>query len=110
VGVFKELATTLSEETDAPFHLMSKPNSDDWRTVDWKKVIKQVRRLQTRIAKATKDGKWRLVKSLQRLLTHSYYAKLLAVRKVTENKGNRTAGVDGEIGQPQKAKSMQQSV
>lgn len=97
MGAFKELAATLSEGADAPFHLMDKPTTDDWRTVDWKRVIRQVRRLQTRIAKATKDGKWRLVKSLQRLLTHSYYAKLLAVRKVTENRGKRTAGVDGEI-------------
>ncbi|MDP8228267.1 MAG: group II intron reverse transcriptase/maturase [Candidatus Electryoneaceae bacterium] len=97
MGAFKELAATLSEGADAPFHLMDEPITDDWRTVDWKKVIRKVRRLQTRIAKATKDGKWRLVKSLQRLLTHSYYAKLLAVRKVTENRGKRTAGVDGEV-------------
>lgn len=54
-----------------------------------------VNRLQKRIAKAVKEGKYRLARRLQYLLTHSYYAKTLAVKKVTENKGKRTAGVDG---------------
>nr|QNO46182.1 hypothetical protein NDLBFEBI_00004 [Methanosarcinales archaeon ANME-2c ERB4] len=50
---------------------------------------------QIRITKAVKQGKWHLVKRLQYLLTHSFYAKLLAVRRVTQNKGTRTAGIDG---------------
>ena len=50
-----------------------------------------------RIAKAVKEGKHGKVKSLQWILTHSYYAKLLAVRRVTTNKGKRTPGVDGII-------------
>jgi RNA-directed DNA polymerase len=50
---------------------------------------------QTRIAKAVKERKWYLVKRLQYLLTHSFYAKLLAVKNVTKNKGKRTAGIDG---------------
>lgn len=69
---------------------------DQWNNIDWKKVEKHVNRLQTRIAKAVKEGKWHLVKRLQYLLAHSYYAKLLAVKNTTENKGKRTAGVDGE--------------
>lgn len=68
-----------------------------WKSIDWKKIEKHVKRLQTRIAKATLEGNWNLVKRLTYLLTHSYYAKLLAVRKVTSNRGKRTAGIDGEL-------------
>jgi len=67
-----------------------------WNNIDWKTVFKNVNRLQTRIAKAVKQQKWHLVKRLQYLLTHSFYAKLLAVKMVCQNKGKRTAGVDGE--------------
>lgn len=67
-----------------------------WKSIDWKKVRSYVNRLQTRIAKATREGKWNLVKRLQYLLTHSYYGKLLAVRIVTQNQGARTPGIDGE--------------
>lgn len=67
-----------------------------WTTIDWKKTELEVNRLQSRIAKATQEKKWNLVKRLQYLLTHSYYAKVLAVKKVTTNKGKNTAGVDGE--------------
>jgi retron-type reverse transcriptase len=70
---------------------------DQWNNIDWKKVENQVYRLQVRITKAVKEGKWYLVKRLQYLLTHSYYAKLLATRNLTQNKGKRTAGIDGEI-------------
>lgn len=69
---------------------------NQWNNIDWKKVEKHVNRLQVRITKAVKEGKWHLVKRLQFLLTHSYYAKLLATRKPTQNTGKRTAGVDGE--------------
>ncbi len=69
---------------------------NQWNNIDWKKVEKHVNRLQVRIAKAVKEGKWFLVKRLQYLITHSYYAKLLATRKPTQNTGKRTAGIDGE--------------
>jgi RNA-directed DNA polymerase len=49
-----------------------------------------------RIAQATQAGKWGKVKALQRLLTHSISGKVLAVRRVTENTGKRTPGVDGQ--------------
>ena len=68
-----------------------------WRSIDWKKAETEVNRLQTRIAKATQEKKWNTVKRLQYLLTHSYDAKVLAVRKVTTNKGKKTPGVDGEL-------------
>jgi len=65
-----------------------------WKSIDWKLAEAEVNRLQVRIAKATQEKKWNKVKRLQYLLTHSYYAKLLAVRKVTTNKGKKTPGVD----------------
>ena len=68
-----------------------------WVLINWKEAEASINRLQVRIAKATKERKWNLVKRLQYLLTHSFYAKALAVRTVTQNKGKRTAGVDGEL-------------
>src|SRR5258707_3803831 len=68
-----------------------------WHQINWRQAERNVRRLQTRIAQATQAGKWGKVKALQRLLTHSFSGKALAVRRVTENQGKRTPGVDGEI-------------
>ncbi len=67
-----------------------------WNNIDWDTVEKSVNRLQTRITKVVLQQKWHLVKRLQYLLTHSFYAKLLAVREVCQNKGKRTAGIDSE--------------
>src|SRR5579859_6215764 len=66
----------------------------DWHAIDWQKAHYNVRRLQARIVKATQEGKWGKVKALQRLLTHSFSGKTLAVRRVTENQGKNTPGVD----------------
>ncbi len=77
--------------------LANKQQRNQWNNIDWKKVEKRVNRLQVRITKAVKEGKWYLVKRLQYLLTHSYFAKLLATRNPTQNKGKRTAGIDGEL-------------
>lgn len=70
--------------------------SRQWNTIDWNTVRTTVNGLQTRIAKATRERQWNLVKRLQYLLTHSHSAKLLAVRIVTQNRGTRTPGIDGE--------------
>ena len=69
----------------------------DWHQVDWDQVHRNVRRLQARIVKATQEGRWGKVKALQRLLTHSHSARLLAVKRVTENRGRRTPVVDQEL-------------
>jgi RNA-directed DNA polymerase len=68
----------------------------DWRNIDWAEHHRIVRRLQARIVKAVREGCWNKVKTLQWLLTHSLSGKLLAVRRVTENNGRKTPGVDGE--------------
>ena len=65
-----------------------------WKDIDFSKCERKVRKLQVRIAKAQKEGRYNKVKALQHLLTTSFEAKVLAVRKVTSNKGKRTAGVD----------------
>ena len=66
---------------------------------------RNVKRLQMRIVKAQKQGKHNKVKALQWLLTHSHSAKVLAVRRVTTNKGKNTPGVDGVIWSTEKQKS-----
>lgn len=68
-----------------------------WKQIDWKQAEEYVNRLQVRIVKATLEQRWRLVKRLQYLITHSFYAKALAVKRVTGNKGRKTPGIDGEI-------------
>ena len=68
-----------------------------WLRTEWHHIEKDVRRLQVRIAKATQEGRWGKVKALQHLLTRSYYGKMLAVKRVTENRGKRTPGIDGKI-------------
>jgi RNA-directed DNA polymerase len=75
-----------------------------WRAIDWRKAHREVKRLQMRIAKATKEGRHGIVRSLQWLLTHSFYAKALAVKRVTSNKGKNTPGVDGTLWKGAKVK------
>ena len=69
----------------------------EWYAIDWPAINRNVRRLQVRIVQATKASRWGRVRALQRLLTHSYSGKVLAVRRVTENNGKKTPGVDQEI-------------
>ncbi len=78
------------EQTGAASHEIV----EGWHDIDWKATNHNVRRLQARIVKATKEGKWGKVKAVQRLLTHSFSGKALAVRRVTENDGGATPGVD----------------
>ena len=66
----------------------------NWNSVNWTKVHRTTWRLQARIAKAVKDGNWRGARRLQQLLAHSTSGKFLAVRRVTENQGRKTPGVD----------------
>src|SRR5712691_8306732 len=68
-----------------------------WHTLDWYAVHRTVRRLQARIVKAVQAGRWGKVRALQHLLTHSFSGKALAVKRVTENEGKKTPGVDGLI-------------
>lgn len=71
---------------------------------DFKSLQANVKKLQTRIVKAQQNGRYNMVKALQWLLTHSFSAKILAVKKVTENKGKNTPGVDKVIWKTDKQK------
>ena len=95
---------TVEQATGAVSH-----SEVDWHSLDWEQAHRTVRRLQARIVKVTQEGRWGKVKALQRLLTHSFSAKMVAVKRVTENQGKRTPGVDGELWDtPQKkAKAVQ---
>jgi RNA-directed DNA polymerase len=77
----------------------------EWHSIDWAKCQQTVRRLQARIVKATQEGRYGKVKALQWTLTHSFSAKALAVRRVTENQGKKTPGVDGATWSTPAAKS-----
>ena len=72
-------------------------NGNDWKAINWHKARREVRRLQIRIAKAVRDGRYGRVKALQWLLTRSFSGKALAVKRVVSNRGRKTPGVDGAI-------------
>ena len=78
----------------------------NWDRIDWTKAEQAVKKLQARIVKAQKEGRHNKVKALQWTLTHSYYAKALAVKRVTSNGGGGTPGVDKEIWDTPKAKTQ----
>ncbi len=80
---------TVETTTGASFH-----DALEWHGIRWYHSQRNVRRLQARIVKATQEKRWGKVKALQRLLTHSFSGKALAVRRVTENQGKKTPGVD----------------
>jgi RNA-directed DNA polymerase len=71
--------------------------SQDWKALPWDTIRQRVRRLQMRIAKAIKEKRYGKARALQWILAHSYSAKLLAVQRVTTNKGARTPGVDKKV-------------
>lgn len=68
-----------------------------WDSINWNSIEVEVYRLQMRIAKAIREGRHGRVKALQWLLTHSFHAKLLAVKRVVQNQGGKTPGVDNVI-------------
>lgn len=75
---------------------VEKLNNVEWSQINWRKVERSVFKLQKRIFQASRDGKTKLVRKLQRTLTRSYYAHLLAIRQITQdNSGKKTAGIDG---------------
>jgi hypothetical protein len=75
----------------------SKTKWTNWNSINWKKVENGVKSLQRRIVKAVKAKHFHKAKALLHLLTHSFYGKLLAILRVTTNKGSRTCGVDKKL-------------
>ena len=70
------------------------PSGVTWHGINWADVHRQVSGLQARIVKATQESRHNKVKALRWLLIHSFSGKALAVKRVTENRGNKTPGVD----------------
>lgn len=67
----------------------------DWNTIPWRDANRLVRNLRQRIFRATEQGDWRKVKSLQKLMLRSYANLVLSVRRVSQiNQGKHTAGID----------------
>ena len=92
----------MKTQPAAPVASASFDGMKNWHDLDWARIQQTVRKTQLKIAQATGEGNRRRVKRLQRLLTHSFYGRCLAVRRVTENRGRKTPGVDGETwGTPQ---------
>ena len=77
-----------------------------WHQINWSQCHKTVKRLQRRIVKAKQEGRHNKVKALQWILTNSYSAKAIAVKRVTENRGKRTPGVDGVLWSTPQSKSQ----
>src|SRR4030042_5636803 len=98
----KQMASGSNAEMVHPS--TSRFQKSEWRKIDWKKAWTEVKRLQMRIAKAVKEEDYGRVKSLQWTLTHSFYARALAVKRVTSNKGKNTPGIDGVLWKTGKAK------
>jgi RNA-directed DNA polymerase len=65
--------------------------------INWAACRRRVRSLQRRIVKSVRTGNWRKVKRLCFLLVNAFAARALGVKRVTENSGKRTAGVDGTV-------------
>jgi len=78
----------------------------DWDAIDWRAHEENVRRLRQRIFKATRDGNWPQVRSLQKLMLRSWSNTLVSVRQVAQrNAGRATAGVDGEVALTSRARA-----
>jgi len=78
--------------------------STQWNQINWPKCEGHVRRLQARIVKATRENRWGKVHALQWQLTHSFSGKALAVKRVTQNQGKLTPGVDRVVWDTPQAK------
>lgn len=88
---------TIEEPTAPNGEVSDTELESEWQSLDWQSIEKQVSRMQTRISKATISNKSNDMERLSYLLTHSFYAKALAVKTVCSNSGSKTPGVDGVL-------------
>ena len=91
MNAVKKLNDEISNGIERPANKVPK----SWPEIYWRKAETYVNRLQIRIAKTTQNGNTNLAKRLGYLLTHSFYAKAIAIKTVTTNKGKNTPGIDG---------------
>lgn len=85
-------------------YVMSQQNVRyEWNEIPWRKLEKSSFKLQKRIYRASQCNDIKKMHNLQRLLLRSTSARTLAVRKVTQdNRGKKTAGIDGKANLNQK--------
>jgi RNA-directed DNA polymerase len=70
--------------------------TEEWNQTDWRKLERRVFKLQKRIFQASSRGDVKAVRRLQKTLMRSWSAKMMAVRRISQdNQGKKTAGVDG---------------
>src|SRR6266852_2032022 len=93
----EDRGSSMMAERKAPRkQVKSDPESEAWNKLPWRKFEQHVYRIQKNIYRASQQGKLRKVQKLQKLLLKSEAARLLAVRRVTQdNQGKKTAGIDG---------------
>ena len=103
-GKAKDMVNYLPAIYTINGHSASMTRLNVWQFIRWESVMRRVRSLQSRIVKAVKKKRWNLVKVLQRILCRSYASKLLAIRRITENRGKSTPGIDGQKWNTPKAK------
>jgi RNA-directed DNA polymerase len=95
-GVPKVQKVDASNTSETSVSNQVLPEMYDWQDLPWPQVERKVFKLQRRIHRASQRQDTKTVHALQRLLLRSWYAKLLAVRRVTQdNQGKNTPGVDG---------------
>lgn len=91
----EEMQMTIACPIGATSHQLE--STTPWDSLPWRKAEQLIARLQMRIAKAVREKRMGRAKTLQRILSTSFYAKALAVKGVTQNKGGKTPGVDGIV-------------
>ncbi len=78
-------------------HMKKKTHSEHWKDIPWRKLRKNLFRLQRRVWKAIRAGDRKRALNLMKLILRSWSARLLAIRQVSQlNQGKKTAGVDGK--------------
>lgn len=97
-----------SQKQNLLYNMMQKAQNQ-WYNVDWKRCENEIAKLQNSGVIAAKRGDHEEIKRLQETIVRTYSARALAVRKVTSNRGKRSAGVDGQTWQTeaQKSKAIQ---
>ena len=95
LGNAKSFFSVAWDTDDIPNQVTINPNLK-CKDIDWKRVEKNVFKLQKLIYRASNCGEIRKMRKYQKLLTKSYYPRLLAVRLVTQvDPGKKTTGLDG---------------
>jgi RNA-directed DNA polymerase len=82
-----------------------------WHSINGAACHRRARSLPRRMVQAVQAGAWRKVKRLSSVLVHSFAARTLAVKRVTEHAGKQTPGVEKDLwGTPEKKAAAVQRI